>query len=177
MAVLALLEEEPRHGYELKTEFESRTGGYWPLNVGQVYTTLDRLEQAGLVAPLATARAKAAAKKGRNQRAYAITAAGRKELRRWLEVDAPPELPRDELLVKVLVLVGRDTRAALEVITSQRAALYGRLQAHRRNQPDGDLPARLLHDAVAGRTEADLRWLDLCEERLRPGKRTAGGKT
>ena len=171
MAVLALLEEEPRHGYELKTEFEARTGGFWPLNVGQVYTTLDRLERDGLAAPLkASAAAKARAAKAttaRNQRAYAITAAGKKELRRWLVVDDPPELARDEFLVKVMVIVGRDPKAALDVITSQRTALFGRLQAHRRERPDGDLAAELLHDAVAGRVEADLRWLDRCEERIR----------
>ena len=41
--LLALLANGPRHGYQLKTGFESATGGMWPLNVGQVYTTLERL--------------------------------------------------------------------------------------------------------------------------------------
>ena len=166
MAVLALLEESPRHGYELKTEFESRTGGFWPLNVGQVYTTLDRLERDGLAAPL-KAKANAKTANGRNQRAYSITASGKKELKRWLVVDDPPELARDEFLVKVMVIVGRDPKAALDVISAQRTALFGRLQAHRRERPDGDLAAELVHDAVAGRVEADLRWLDRCEERIR----------
>jgi DNA-binding PadR family transcriptional regulator len=49
--LLALLEEGPRYGYQLKSEFESRTGSTWPLNVGQVYTTLGRLERDGLVSP------------------------------------------------------------------------------------------------------------------------------
>ena len=47
--LLALLAQEPMYGAQLRSEFESRTGGTWPLNVGQVYTTLSRLERDGLV--------------------------------------------------------------------------------------------------------------------------------
>ena len=48
-ALLALLSEGPKYGLRLQNEFEARTGEVWPLNVGQVYTTLQRLERDGLV--------------------------------------------------------------------------------------------------------------------------------
>lgn len=161
--LLALLAREPAHGYQLKTEFERRTGGVWPLNVGQVYTTLDRLERDGLVAPAGSGGE-------RNQRAYAITDAGREELREWLHAAAIEAVPhRDELLVKVLVAID-DAAVALEIIAAQRAALFSVLQSRRKAQQRagaGDLAAELIHDALAVRVEADLRWLDHCEARLR----------
>jgi len=46
-ALLALLGEGPKHGFRLRQEFEERTGDFWPLNAGQVYTTLQRLGRAG----------------------------------------------------------------------------------------------------------------------------------
>ena len=162
MALLGLLAEEPRHGYDLRREFEARTGGVWPLNVGQVYTTLDRLERDGLAAPVGGANG------SRNQRAFAITDAGRSTLAAWLATTSPGEVPRDELLVKVLVVVAGDPAAALGVIDAQRVALFGRLQASRRAASrDGGLAAELVNDALAVRAEADLRWLDRCEARIR----------
>lgn len=170
LAILALLEEGPRHGYQLKTEFDARTGGAWPLNVGQVYTTLDRLERDGLVVPV-EGRSSA-----RNQQAFAITDTGRKTLDGWLMSGTPGEVPRDDLLVKVLVVAARNPVAALEVISAQRAGLFARLQAHRRATPAGDLAAELVHDALAVRAEADLRWLDRCEARLREASLNGAGR-
>ena len=160
LALLGLLREAPRHGYDLKREFETRTGGVWPLNVGQVYTTLERLERDGLVAPVGGVNG------SRNQRAYTITAAGGDALEAWLSTTQPGEVPRDDLLVKLLVVVGADPRAALAVIDAQRAALLARLQAARPDGPPADLATELVNDAIAVRAEADLRWLDRCEARL-----------
>lgn len=157
--LLALLQERPRHGYQLKTAFEAATGGVWSLNVGQVYTTLDRLARDGLV--LAT---------GGEPKQYSLTAAGREELGAWWQAgpsDAPP--PRDELLLKILLAVDEGPDHALQVITHHRTALTSLLQAHRRaTRPgrDPDLAAALVADALATRAEADLRWLDLCEARI-----------
>jgi DNA-binding PadR family transcriptional regulator len=161
LAILALLDEGPRHGYQLRAEFDARTGAVWPLNVGQVYTTLDRLERDGLIVPVGGTNG------ARNQRAFAITDAGRSALAAWLVATEPGEVPRDELLVKVLVVAARDPQAALGVISAQRTGLFARLQAHRRTATTGDLAAELVHDVLAVRAEADLRWLDRCEARLR----------
>lgn len=136
----------------------------WPLNVGQVYTTLDRLERDGLVEA-------AAADEG--QRAWRLTGRGREELGEWwwaVPGEEPP--PRDELVLKVLLAVAGDRDHALEVIGHQRDALLAllaqrRRQARGRRRGDGDpLAGELVVDVLVLRAEADLRWLDLCEERV-----------
>jgi DNA-binding PadR family transcriptional regulator len=170
--LLALLDDGPRHGYQLKTQFEAATGGVWPLNVGQVYTTLDRLERDGLVA--ATPEEPRGGAGGGPQRLYALTAAGREELGAWWHTvprEDPP--PRDELMLKVLMAIEHGRDHALAVITRQRTAIQTLMQQARREQrgrrgalADEGLAAALVADAVAVRAEADLRWLDLCEARL-----------
>lgn len=160
--LLALLERGPRHGYQLKTEFEAATGGVWPLNVGQVYTTLDRLERDGLVA----------VSDDDGQKSYQLTQSGLQELGGWwsaVPADEPP--PRDELLLKVLMAIEHGSDHALTVLTRQRTALLTLLQQRRRLRVSVDvdpeaIAAALVTDAVVVRAEADLRWLDLCEARL-----------
>jgi len=163
--LLALLQDEPRYGYQLKTEFESVTGGVWPLNVGQVYTTLDRLERDGHVTMQFG---------DDDQKLYTITVKGLSELGSWWEAvasDDPP--PRDELMLKVLMAIEHGPERGIGVITRQRTALLGLLQQRRRVRQtaeqavDGEaLAAQLVTDALIVRAEADLRWLDLCESRL-----------
>ncbi len=167
--LLALLRDGPRHGYQLKTEFEHATGGVWPLNVGQVYTTLDRLERDGFV------ELRIELKPDGEQKTYLITLAGVDELGKWWETvptDDPP--PRDELMLKVLMAIEHGHDHAMTVITHQRTALFGLLQRKRRDRPAGTtatptgeaLAAQLVNDALVVRAEADLRWLDVCESRL-----------
>lgn len=155
--LLALLDDGPRHGYQLKTEFEAVTGGAWPLNVGQVYTTLDRLARDGLVA----------VDESTGQKSYTLTLAGRTALGDWWQAtpaEDPP--PRDELMLKVLMAIETGRRHALDVITRQRTALFQLLQRRRRTQPAETLADQLVTDALVVRAEADLRWLDLCEQKL-----------
>src|SRR4029453_18791454 len=95
-ALLALLSEGPKYGLQLRQEFEAGTGEIWPLNVGQVYTTLQRLEREGMV------ESDNAEEEG-PQKGFRITTAGRTELDTWLRT--PPDTstpPRDELVIKVL---------------------------------------------------------------------------
>src|SRR5262249_61983671 len=94
-ALLAMLSEGPKYGLQLREEFEARTGEVWPLNVGQVYTTLQRLERDGLVES-------EGADEG-PQKAFQITESGAVGLADWLRT--PPDLsspPRDAVGVKVL---------------------------------------------------------------------------
>ena len=134
--LLALLHEGPRYGYQLKTEFEAATGGVWPLNVGQVYTTLDRLERDGLVQVRGESETNTP-----GQKTYAITVDGVAELGAWWEavpVDDPP--PRDELMLKVLMAIDHGREHALRVITRQRTVLLSMLQAKRRERRGGMPP-------------------------------------
>ena len=170
---MALLERGPCHGYRLKADFDAATGGAWRLNVGQVYTTLDRLARDGLVS----------ATGDDGQRVYKLTRQGRAAVGGWWDAGAgagADALPRDELMVKVLLGIERGRDHGLDVITKQRSAVMALLQRRRREQqeqqeqhgqPDaGDLAAGLVYDAMVVRAEADLRWLDLCEERLLAGE-------
>jgi len=163
--LLALLAEGPRNGHQLKLEFETATGGVWPLNVGQVYTTLDRLARDGLVT-----RAHANGETDANGKRYELTAAGREELAGWWQlVPAGDPPPRDELMLKLLFAVTLGSTHALNVLTEQRTALLARLQAYRRasrDTADDDVASAMVRDALIVRAEADLRWLDLCEARL-----------
>jgi DNA-binding PadR family transcriptional regulator len=171
-ALLALLADSPRHGYELKTEFESVTGHVWPLNVGQVYTTLDRLERDGLVRPLSDAPAEgdtapAAAATATTKRAYEVTHEGRTELSRWYtEIDADEPPPRDEVLLKVLLASARSAQEGLKVVTEQRQRGLDQLRRLRVLPAADDLSANIVRDARSARIEGELAWLDRCEARL-----------
>lgn len=166
---MSLLEDGPRYGYQLKTVFEQATGGVWPLNVGQVYTTLDRLERDGFVT---VGGAAPGADVAPGQKIYAITIAGKEELGSWWEavpLDEPP--PRDELMLKVLMAIEHDRAHALRVVTRQRTVLVQLLQAKRRErraatEAHGSLAAELVTEALVVRAEADLRWLDTVEANL-----------
>lgn len=161
--LLALLDEAPRHGYNLKTAFERRTGGSWLLNIGQVYTTIQRLERDGLVE---------AAGGEDDRREYRITDAGRQELAGWFDNPVVAEAPaRDELTIKVLLAVAAGDVDVTALLQRQRRASIEQLQAYTRRKaqadPERDLSFLILLDALIFRTEAEVRWLDACDARIR----------
>src|SRR5215472_15109481 len=119
-SLLALLSGGPMHGYGLKTEFEAATGDVWPLNVGQVYTTLGRLERDGLVSAGAEAD---------GQKVYEITGTGRDELRRWFETPVPREvIPRQELAIKLVFAMRSGMTEVAAVVQRQRITTVRALQ-------------------------------------------------
>jgi len=159
--LLAVLSDGPQHGYRIKTRFESITGGVWKLNIGQVYTTLDRLERDGMVKT----------KEASDSKLYSLTPAGKSELAKWWEPDATSETPpRDELVLKILSALSLGTDQALKVVAAHRTALTLLLQQRRAqmNASDKDmsLATRVVNDSLLMRAESDLRWLDTCESRL-----------
>ncbi len=170
--LLALLEREPMYGYQLRSEFESATGSTWPLNVGQVYTTLTRLERDGLVAP------QGEDDEGRAR--YAITSAGRAELTGWFEAPVTAQdRPRDELAIKLALAVTVPGVDVAAVIQRQRAATISTLQGLtrlKRNTED-DLSWALVVEAMRFQAEAEVRWLDHCETALARAARARGGHT
>jgi DNA-binding PadR family transcriptional regulator len=166
-ALLALLSEGPKYGLQLREEFEANTGQVWPLNVGQVYTTLQRLERDGLVAALADG----AELEPGPQKAYRITDAGSAELAQWLRV--PPDLstpPRDDLVMKVLIAVRVPGTDVSEVIQAHRRYLIQLMQEWTRLKEDDngrDLAFSLVVDSELFRIDSVVRWLDAAEARLR----------
>jgi DNA-binding PadR family transcriptional regulator len=162
-AVLALLTEGPKYGLKLRQEFEERTGEVWPLNVGQVYTTLQRLERDGLV------ESDDSAADG-PQKTFRITQSGTDELNDWLRT--PPDMtspPRDELVIKVLVarrLEGVDVHELLQI---HRRYLVQLMQQYTRLKEfeSDDVGVTLVVDAELFRLDAVIRWLDAADARLR----------
>lgn len=167
--LLALLAEAPTHGYQLKTDFERRTGNQWALNIGQVYTTLQRLERDALVE---------AVEPQDDRHEYRITDAGRRQLDEWFVTPVVPEGPaRDELTIKVLLAVAAGQMDITGITQRQRTASVEQLQAYTRRKaqadPASDVAFLMLLDALIFRTEAEIRWLDACEARIRQVARIA----
>ncbi len=161
--LLALLRRGSRYGYQLRSEFEQATGGTWPLNIGQVYTTLSRLERDGLV------RALPAADGG--QRPFAITDAGGAELAHWFGTPiSQGDRPRDELAIKLALAITTPGVDVRQVVQTQRGATMRLLQEYTRLKAGelepGDLAWRLVLDAMVFQGEAEIRWLDHCEASL-----------
>jgi DNA-binding PadR family transcriptional regulator len=162
-ALLALLSEGPNYGLQLRQEFEAKTGEVWPLNVGQVYTTLQRLERAGLV------ESEDAESEGPQKR-YHITAEGRRELAEWLRT--PPDTvppPRDELVIKVLVALTVPGIDVAEILQAHRRHLVETMQRYthlKASAPEEEMNLALVADAELFRLEAMVRWLDAAEIRL-----------
>ncbi|WP_368492319.1 PadR family transcriptional regulator [Cutibacterium sp.] len=161
-AILALLAETPRHGYEIKNEFDRRTNHTWSLNIGQVYTTLDRLERDRLCFR---------GDETPDGRVIAtITPAGREAVRQWFATPiAPRTPPRNELAIKIaLAATSKDIDVAA-LIQDQRRATTHQLQEYRQAR-DGvagdDLAGQLLIDGMVFAAEAELRWLDHCAAKV-----------
>jgi DNA-binding PadR family transcriptional regulator len=166
-ALLALLSEGPRYGLQLRQEFEARTGEVWPLNVGQVYTTLQRLERDGLV--------EADAGEDGPQRNFRITPDGLEELDAWLRT--PPDLsspPRDELVIKVLVALqvpGVDVHDVIQVHRRYVVQLMQQWTRLKEDAAEHDLAFALVVDAELFRLDSVIRWLDAADGRLRRHRR------
>jgi DNA-binding PadR family transcriptional regulator len=163
-ALLALLSEGPKYGLQLRYEFENRTGEVWPLNVGQVYTTLQRLERDGLIESDDETEAGA-------QKSFRLTAEGSAELDSWLRT--PLDLsspPRDELVIKVLVAIRVPGIDVADVIQTHRRRVVELMQewtrAKRHSGPD-ELSLALVVDAELFRLDSVIRWLDAADARLR----------
>lgn len=172
-AILALLAQRPRHGYDLRAAFEAVVGGdvNWEVKPAQIYTTLERLEQAGQV--------ECASDLGEGEepsrRVYAITQAGREELKEWFGSSVPSEHQRDEFFVKLMVGLVSGEADPTRVIQIQRAHLYQELHAATTQRdsydPQTKMAQILLLDKSIMHLEADLRWLDITEQRLEQVRR------
>jgi DNA-binding PadR family transcriptional regulator len=163
--LLALLAEEPMYGARLRSEFEARTGGTWPLNVGQVYTTLSRLERDGLVEPVD-------GPDDEGRITYRLTERGRDEITAWwltpVDRDATP---RNELVIKLALAVTSPGVDVQRVVQTQRTATLRHLRdLTRLKAKAGDarqeLSWQLVLENLLFTAEAEVRWLDHVEATL-----------
>ena len=163
-ALLSLLAQQSRHGYELKNHFEEALGGTWQVNFGQIYTTLGRLERDGMVQCQAIPQADRPDKK-----VYSITATGLAELEKWFATPVENiHRLRDEFFIKLVFyhLAGHGDVSAL--IQEQRRVYLSRMRdLSDAGQALEDEPyVALLVEGAMLHLEADLAWLDRCEEML-----------
>jgi DNA-binding PadR family transcriptional regulator len=186
-ALLGILARAPGHGYELKRAFEEKLGDFWPLNFGQIYTTLDRLEQEGLVMHDPVAQSDKPDKK-----VYRITEAGLGEFRLWRTAELKIELRvlRDELFLRIVFMEADEIDAVLGMMQRQQNAYLSQMMqltnrkyeieqharrqtqaattpAERREAERDRLIQTVLIDAALFHAEADIRWLRQCEARLK----------
>lgn len=192
-ALLGLLSQKPRHGYELLTAFTALVGGEknWEVKPAQIYMTLNRLKEAGLVQV-----GRVEQEGGTEKQIYSITEKGKLELKEWLSSPVKTTYRRDEFFIKWMISLALDEGDSARLLYIQRASLFKEL--HKLNQekmkidPDTELAQVLLLEQAIMHTEADLRWLDMIEARLdelmrqplpevevrargRPAKRQGGG--
>jgi DNA-binding PadR family transcriptional regulator len=162
--ILGLLSQEPLHGYEIKQRFEDLLGGTWQVNIGQVYTTFQRLERDHLIQPEGT-------RGDRGKLTYTITDEGRQALKSWLSQPSEhPQQLREDIYVKLL-LAGRVANGQLDsILNSQRRVCLqqlhdlGVLEASGRREGRTDLV--LMVKGAILHTEADLKWIEACAEQL-----------
>jgi DNA-binding PadR family transcriptional regulator len=163
-ALLALLSEGPKYGLQLRHEFEERTGEVWPLNVGQVYTTLQRLERDGLIESDSDAEVGP-------QKSFRLTSAGGVELDAWLSTPADlSSPPRDELVLKVLVasrIPGVDVHQIIQAHRRHVVQLMQEWTRVKREAHPDEINLAVVVDAELFRLDAVVRWLDAADARFR----------
>lgn len=168
--LLGLLARKPQNGYELKNAFDEIAGGFWDVNFGQIYTTIDRLVKDGLVV------SSAEGDEGVERKVYQITTEGIKEFKDWLDKPSAKIRPlRDEVFVKLAFMYPFDGDAILQLLAEQRqlylakmAELTSKKYLLTRNKDSRDiLMTDLLLDAALFHAEADVKWIEHCEAKLR----------
>ena len=164
--LLALLAEGEQHGYQLREAFLTRTGRVWSINIGQIYTTLNRLSRDGLV--------DRSSHSDSNTVTYRLTRAGREELSSWWAATVDHSTPgRDQVTIKVVLSILSSGGHATATIRRQRretSSALGKLIEERNsipNFPDSETLTRLLLlDRLILLHQAETSWLDLMERRL-----------
>ena len=169
LGLLAILAQGDCYGYQLRGEFERRTGVVDSLNVGQTYATLDRLERDGLV--------ERGVANSEGHVFYRITDPGRVVAAEWLSrADSAGRATRDELAAKIAIAATLPGVDVLEVVAAERAAATDRVDRATISasaldafqtldgealRPAGErVAARIVADARRFRAEAELAWLD-----------------
>lgn len=164
--LLALLASGPAHGYELKQSFEGRFGAVWPpVNIGQIYTTLQRLERDRLVRGYEVEQSDRPAK-----HVFEITEAGLRALHDWVRASGTAPRVRNEFFLKLVLAETARLADPFDLIEAQRLTFLQELRDLNDLSTNADATTQLLIDGAALHVQADLKWLDLCEDRLRKGE-------
>ena len=167
-AILGLIAQKPRHGYEVRAAFEALVGGdnNWQVKPAQIYTTLERLEEASMI--FRTSDLGEGEEPSR--RVYQITPLGEEALREWFSTPTPSDHQRDDFFIKLMIGIASRQGNPMCLIQTQRALLFQEMHniTNQREtcDPTGEIAQILLLDKGIMHLEADLRWLDMIESRL-----------
>jgi DNA-binding PadR family transcriptional regulator len=167
--VLAMLAKEPSHGFHLQARLRQALGPLGAqVNPGQVYVTLSRLEKAGLVSPEPEGGSDRSTRK-----VYALTALGQERVTEWLGDVAWPGSHLADFHLKLVAAAAAGLANPLTIVDAQRRELLRLLRDAQRAtmaEPEGS-EAALLFEGVVLHLQADLRWLEACEQHwVRPGR-------
>jgi DNA-binding PadR family transcriptional regulator len=158
--ILALLYDEPKHGYEIKTSFEQMMLNQWKLNTGQIYTSLDRMVRDSLVEPLDNQQ--------RDRKKYQITEKGREELHGWLLQPVDQPMLKDTFFLKLLCAINIDFHYEQEMLNKQKARVVKDILHLRKmkNQLNlsNDSNIGYLFEGIILQLEANVRWLEMMLE-------------
>lgn len=169
MALLALLDSTPSHGFALKRRYDDLLGHDRELRFGQVYATLARLERDGLADGVGLEPGE-----GADRKVYAITPDGVAELDRWLTTPQLPGGRPAELFTRVVLALAAH-RPADAILDAQRAVYLDRMRDLTARRGDGDVVDRLARDFEMAHLEADLHWIELAGARLTQMQREIDG--
>src|SRR5690242_15838668 len=160
--VLALLAKEPSHGYQLRGRLRDALGPLGDgMNAGQIYVTLTRLEKAGLLAVEPSAEGERA-----DRKVYALTADGQQRVAEWIAETGWPKPDLAEFHLKLIAAASAGLADPIAIVDTQRRELLRRLRDAQRAamaEPDGS-DAALLLEGIVLRLQADVRWLEACEQ-------------
>ncbi|MFE4535362.1 PadR family transcriptional regulator [Streptomyces scopuliridis] len=165
MPLLALLSRGPAHGYELKQDLEQLLGAAYPqLNVGQIYVTLSRLEKSGLIVGEEIAQSSRP-----NKKIYRLTDAGTEALSAWFEETAEEPRLRDDFFMKLALASHTGLADQIGLINNQRreylTIMRGLSKLSISENSDNRI-AQLLIEGAMLHLQADLDWLERCQEEL-----------
>jgi DNA-binding PadR family transcriptional regulator len=161
--VLAMLAKEPSHGYQLRARLRQALGPVGDaMNAGQVYVTLTRLEKAGLV----VSEQSTTVADRPDRKTYALTPNGQQRVAEWLAEVSWPKPDLAEFHLKLVAAAAAGLADPLTIVDTQRRELLRRLREAQRAamaEPDRS-DAGLLLEGIVLRLQADLRWLEACEQ-------------
>ena len=171
--LLGLLAKEPAHGYELKRLLDERLGQLSPpVNIGQIYTTLRRLERDGLVSS-----AEVSQPDRPDKRVFELTAQGRDHLGQWLAETTVDVRVREPVFLKLVVAMSGGGPDPLALVDRHRRALLRRLrEVQILEDPDARPVERMAVEGAVLHLQADLRWLEVCEQLLTRNQRDEEGR-
>jgi DNA-binding PadR family transcriptional regulator len=170
--VMALLAKEPAHGYRLRARLQDALGPLGDvLNAGQIYVTLNRLERAGLVSVERVGQIDR-----QDRKVYELTSAGHQRVAEWLTEVSWPKPDLAEFHLKLIAAAAAGLADPVGLVDTQRRELLRRLRHAERAamaEPDHS-DAGLLLEGIVLRLQADLRWLEACEQSW-IGRKANGG--